>query len=43
MKPSVLSFPSLVLRQKDMVKSFVWRDLAARYEGSLLGRLWPVV
>jgi lipopolysaccharide transport system permease protein len=26
-----------------MLRSFVWRDLASRYEGSMLGWLWPLV
>ncbi len=38
-----LAFPRVVYRQRDLLRSFVWRDLAARYEGSLLGRLWPLI
>lgn len=43
MEHSVFSFPRVVLRHRDLLRSFVWRDLAARYEGSILGRLWPVL
>ena len=40
---SALAFPATALRYRELLGSFVWRDLAARYEGSLLGRLWPVI
>jgi ABC-type polysaccharide/polyol phosphate export permease len=34
-------FPAVALRYKDVLGAFVRRELKARYEGSLLGRLWP--
>jgi ABC-type polysaccharide/polyol phosphate export permease len=40
---SALRFPGVVARHRDIVGAFVSRDLKARYEGSLLGRLWPVL
>jgi len=35
-------FPALALHHFDVLRAFVVRDLKARYEGSLLGRIWPV-
>ena len=35
--------PVIVVRHRELLWSFIWRDLKARYEGSLLGRLWPVL
>ena len=40
---SVIALPRMVQNHRDLLGSFVWRDLAARYEGSLLGRAWPLV
>ncbi len=40
---SALRFPSVAARHADLVRAFVRRDLAARYEGSLLGKLWPLL
>lgn len=40
---SALSFPRVAWSHRDLLRSFVWRDLAARYEGSMLGRLLPIV
>ena len=40
---NALRFPSVALRHSDVLTAFVVRDLKARYEGSLLGRLWPVL
>lgn len=39
----LLQLPVLAVRHRELLGSFVWRDLKARYEGSLLGRLWPVL
>jgi lipopolysaccharide transport system permease protein len=39
----LLKLPILVVRHRELLGSFIWRDLKARYEGSLLGRLWPVL
>lgn len=39
----MFTLPAVVLRHRELLGSFVWRDLKARYEGSLLGRLWPVL
>lgn len=39
----LLKLPVLIVRHRELLGSFVWRDLKARYEGSLLGRLWPVL
>jgi homopolymeric O-antigen transport system permease protein len=36
-------FPAVALRYKDVLGAFVRRELKSRYEGSLLGRLWPVL
>ncbi len=36
-----LSLPLVAWRHRELLISFVWRDLKARYEGSLFGRLWP--
>lgn len=38
-----LDLPVLMWRHRELLWSFVWRDLKARYEGSLLGRLWPLI
>jgi ABC-type polysaccharide/polyol phosphate export permease len=38
-----LRFPKVALRHRDLLAQFVVRDLQARYTGSLLGRLWPVL
>ena len=40
---SAVGFPGLAVRHRELLRSFVWRELAARYEGSLLGRLWPIL
>lgn len=39
----LLKLPVLIVRHRELLGSFIWRDLKARYEGSLLGRLWPVL
>lgn len=39
----LFDLPVLAVRHRELLGSFVWRDLKARYEGSLLGRLWPVL
>lgn len=39
----VLGLPAIVVRHRELLGSFIWRDLKARYEGSLLGRLWPIL
>ena len=36
-------FPALVLRHRDLLASFVRRDVQARFHASVLGRLWPVL
>jgi lipopolysaccharide transport system permease protein len=38
-----LRFPGVAFRHKDVLGAFVRRELKSRYEGSLLGRLWPVL
>ncbi len=38
-----LRFPSVAYAHKDVLGAFVRRELKSRYEGSLLGRLWPVL
>ncbi len=40
---SAFRFPAVAIRHADLVRAFVRRDLAARYEGSLLGKLWPLL
>jgi lipopolysaccharide transport system permease protein len=39
----LLNLPRLAIRHRELLGSFIWRDLKARYEGSLLGRLWPIL
>lgn len=39
----VFKLPVLLVRHRELLWSFVWRELKARYEGSLLGRLWPLL
>lgn len=41
--PAVFTLPAIVVRHRELLWSFVWRELKARYEGSLLGRLWPLL
>ena len=36
-------FPSVALRHRDILRAFVAKELRARYEGSFLGRAWPVL
>jgi len=38
-----LRFPAVALRHRDILRAFVARDIKARYEGSMLGRLWPLL
>lgn len=38
-----LKLPAVVLRHRELLGAFVRRELRARIEGSLLGRVWPVV
>ncbi len=40
---SAFRFPAVARRHADIVRAFVRRDIAARYEGSLLGKLWPLL
>ncbi len=40
---SVFLLPVVVVRHRELLWSFVRRDLKARIEGSLLGRLWPIL
>jgi len=40
---SALRFPQVAFRHGDILRAFVRRDLATRYEGSLLGKLWPLL
>jgi len=35
-------FPAVALHHIDVLRAFVSRDLKARYEGSILGRIWPI-
>jgi lipopolysaccharide transport system permease protein len=37
-----LRFPAVAVRHFDVLRAFVSRELKARYEGSILGRIWPV-
>ena len=37
-----LRFPAVAFRHRDVLGAFVRRDIKARYEGSLLGRIWPL-
>jgi lipopolysaccharide transport system permease protein len=39
----LLSFPRTVLSHQDLVRSSVRRELEARFTGTLLGWLWPLV
>ncbi len=45
MKPltDALRLPFVVLRYRELLSAFVRRDLKARIEGSILGRIWPIV
>ncbi|HET6204987.1 MAG TPA: ABC transporter permease [Planctomycetota bacterium] len=36
-------FPALVARHRDLLAAFVRRDVQARFQGSVLGRLWPLL
>ena len=36
-------FPKLLIRNWELLWSFVFRELKAKYEGSMLGMLWPVL
>jgi len=38
-----LRLPTLLYTQRELLTSFVKRELQARIEGSLLGRLWPIL
>lgn len=38
----LLRFPAVAFRHRDVLGAFVRRDLKSRYEGSMLGRIWPV-
>jgi len=40
---NALRFPRIALRHHELLGAFVRRDLQARYAGSLLGKLWPVL
>lgn len=39
----LFDLPVLCVRHRELLWSFIWRELKARYEGSLLGRLWPIL
>ncbi len=38
-----LRLPSVLLRYRELLSAFVRRELRARIEGSILGRVWPVL
>lgn len=38
-----LRLPFVVVRYRELLSAFVRRDLKARIEGSMLGRVWPIV
>ncbi|HTE04991.1 MAG TPA: ABC transporter permease [Planctomycetota bacterium] len=38
-----LRLPFVVVRYRELLSAFVRRDLKARFEGSILGRIWPVL
>jgi len=39
----IIRFPKLIYQYRELLWSFVNRELKARYEGSVLGKLWPVI
>lgn len=39
----VVSFPLTLVRHRDLIQSSVKRELATRFQGTLLGFLWPLV
>ncbi|GJM22384.1 MAG: transport permease protein [Planctomycetota bacterium] len=45
MKPlrQALAFPAVMFRHHELLVAFVHRELKARIEGSMLGRLWPII
>ena len=43
MVSSTLNFPRVAYQNRDLLRSFVWRDIASRYEGSYLGKLLPII
>ena len=40
---SSLRLPAVLLRYRELLSAFVRRELKARVEGSILGRVWPVL
>lgn len=40
---AALKFPAVVAERRELLVAFVRRELKSRIEGSLLGRVWPVV
>lgn len=40
---AALYLPRILLRHSELLSAFVRRELRARIEGSILGRLWPIV
>src|SRR5262245_46123865 len=40
---SSLRLPAVLLRYRELLSAFVRRELKARIEGSILGRVWPVL
>lgn len=45
MKPlrQALAFPVVIFRHHELLVAFVHRELKSRIEGSMLGRLWPLI
>lgn len=39
----IFLFPALIIKHWELLWSFVHREIKSRIEGSILGRLWPVV
>jgi len=39
----IILFPKLLAKYRELLWSFVRRELKAKYEGSLLGMFWPVI
>jgi len=40
---SIFAFPWLLIKHWELLWSFVLRELRAKFEGSVLGRFWPVL
>ena len=39
----LIAYPGLIIRHRELLWAFVSRELRSRFQGSFLGRIWPIL